>query len=441
MLFSAVLFCLFAAGCTPTDSGAASGTASSAGASSEDTGGISLRTKDQAVFCLVPEEVQNYLTQAQQYDWNDFSTSVVHLYMSDGIKPIPVMLSWTYAEGLTVTDARVRIGRSQDLTDAVAYPTEWSSIEVWNLLTGSTYYWCVEAETDRGTLRSETRSFQTVDTVRVIRLDGVSNVRDIGGWKDQNGRAMLQGLAYRGKALGEISDEGVSAARALNIRTELDLRSADECAQDTVNGVGRLGEGVQVLQVAAKQYRESLNAGVTAEELRVFADWSNYPVYFHCAAGADRTGTLAFLLGGLCGVDEGSLITDYELTVFRDRTHAGFSDFVSAVRALEGSSLQEKLYRHCRDRLGLTEMELSNIYNILMTESAVFESDSLSAGKAVAGGMSFGLDLRSSGGVADVTVSEKPVAWSLDGEVLTVNASSGSGIITFKEGGQLRFSL
>ncbi|MDT3365797.1 MAG: tyrosine-protein phosphatase [Bacteroidota bacterium] len=40
------------------------------------------------------------------------------------------------------------------------------------------------------------------------------------------------------------------------------------------------------------------------------------PVYFHCAAGRDRTATLAVLLLGALGVSESDMAKDYELTYF-----------------------------------------------------------------------------------------------------------------------------
>ena len=42
----------------------------------------------------------------------------------------------------------------------------------------------------------------------------------------------------------------------------------------------------------------------------------NKPVYFHCAAGRDRTATLAVLLEGALGVSESDMAKDYELTYF-----------------------------------------------------------------------------------------------------------------------------
>lgn len=43
------------------------------------------------------------------------------------------------------------------------------------------------------------------------------------------------------------------------------------------------------------------------------------PVLIHCAAGRDRTGTMAILILGLLGVSEGDISKDYELTYFSPR--------------------------------------------------------------------------------------------------------------------------
>ena len=39
-------------------------------------------------------------------------------------------------------------------------------------------------------------------------------------------------------------------------------------------------------------------------------------IFFHCRIGADRTGTMAYILEGLLGVPEEERLQDYELTVF-----------------------------------------------------------------------------------------------------------------------------
>ena len=43
---------------------------------------------------------------------------------------------------------------------------------------------------------------------------------------------------------------------------------------------------------------------------------NNYPVYFHCNIGTNRTGTVAMLLQALCGVEEEELLKDYMFSNF-----------------------------------------------------------------------------------------------------------------------------
>ena len=49
--------------------------------------------------------------------------------------------------------------------------------------------------------------------------------------------------------------------------------------------------GPQYIQITDEQYQNAL-----AKEIRTFADETNYPIYFHCQIGRDRTGTLAMLI-------------------------------------------------------------------------------------------------------------------------------------------------
>ncbi len=434
-------------GCVPnTDADQPAGVSSrnklsSAAASSQADAPITLTTTDETEFCLVPAGVVEYMEKAKNYDLNDFTSSLATTYMSNGMRPEPVSLSWSYDSNYTFTDTKVLVARSKDMSDAIEYPTDVNTIEIYNLMTGTTYYWCVKTNTDGGEFITDVRSFKTTETPRLIWLSGIANVRDVGGWKDKNGNAMHQGLAYRGKALGELTPEGIASGTALGIRTVFDLRSASESMLDLVDGVGRLGPDVQIINVSASSYNSFLFTPLTAREIRAFADWSNYPIYFHCAAGADRTGSLAYVLQGLCGVEELSLIMDYELTVYRDRTYNGFPEFVKTVRNFKGDTIQEKLYNHFHDSLGLTHMELSNIYNIFMTESAVFASTSLSGGRQEDKGVCFDLELRNSGGVSSVKVHGADVKWSMNGSTLVISADSGEGVILLKDGAELKFSI
>lgn len=73
---------------------------------------------------------------------------------------------------------------------------------------------------------------------------------------------------------------------------------------------------------SAKQYGDFItNPTVAAPYLRVFANPDNYPIIFHCRGGADRTGSLAFILNALQGVSEADLIKDYEFAKNRMVQH------------------------------------------------------------------------------------------------------------------------
>jgi hypothetical protein len=48
----------------------------------------------------------------------------------------------------------------------------------------------------------------------------------------------------------------------------------------------------------------------------VFLDEANYPKVFHCIGGQDRTGSLAFIIEAVLGVDDEELYRDWECSGF-----------------------------------------------------------------------------------------------------------------------------
>ena len=51
-----------------------------------------------------------------------------------------------------------------------------------------------------------------------------------------------------------------------------------------------------------------LKEGTLNRAIQAFADPGNFPMYVHCAGGADRTGTVCFIVEALCGVCEADLL-------------------------------------------------------------------------------------------------------------------------------------
>ena len=169
------------------------------------------------------------------------------------------------------------------------------------------------------------------ETVRYVDIEGVSNVRDMGGWKTQNGKEVRYGMIYRGGAFSNLTENGKNALRYLKVKSEIDLRGTDnggqtECAWDKnliylqtpitcysyiIPEFKRYSAALGRTRSYDTQTKYSLNwlFGLLSKE-------ENYPVYFHCSMGADRTGTIAFLINGLLGVSFADLTKDFEITTF-----------------------------------------------------------------------------------------------------------------------------
>ena len=56
------------------------------------------------------------------------------------------------------------------------------------------------------------------------------------------------------------------------------------------------------------------NYPVHDKVLEIFADEKNYPIYFHCAVGADRTGTIGMYLDTILGMSSEDILLNYNFT-------------------------------------------------------------------------------------------------------------------------------
>lgn len=283
-----------------------------------------------------------------------------------------------------------------------------------------------------------------------VTLDGVENVRDIGGMPTENDRSIRKGMLYRAGEMDsvssvKISESGVkTAVEQLKIKTDLDLRKEEQTPK---NGTSPLGNNLNYINLSAKEYYEFL-AGETNEGdiMRVFADINNYPILFHCVYGADRTGTVAYLLEALAGVSEADRIKDYEMTSFRKSDYFPFRALSAGLqKKVSGSTDSERAFNLFKEKFGMTEMEISNIYNILVTDSAVFASNSLRSSKKVNGGYSFNLIMRNSGLVKSVRYNGTDVDFTPDKNGITVIGAvpvdGAIGKIVFGDDAELNFQL
>ena len=93
------------------------------------------------------------------------------------------------------------------------------------------YYWEIVATNDTDTVSSNLKESKVIDDkIRNLYIDGVTNVRDLGGYL-VNGKITKQGLIYRTSKLNDdesttplISEKGIDAFNKLGVKTEIDLR-------------------------------------------------------------------------------------------------------------------------------------------------------------------------------------------------------------------------
>ena len=307
-------------------------------------------------------------------------------------RPNPITLTWTVPEGAAehVSAYTVRLWTKSDGSDAkeIALDADKTECALYNLFIGTTYKWTVTLLDDEGdSVTSSVATFRTDSQApRNLCVDGITNVRDVGGWMTLDGGKVRQGLLYRGARLNEnfttdeilVTEEGAKTLRdELGIKTEIDLRQTTAVNNRNESGditASPLGAGVTYL-ARPMDYGDALitnakNKQRVKEVFALLADESNYPIYFHCSIGTDRTGLIAWLVNGLCGVSEKNLWRDYLFSNFGEiggtRTRAKNEGvYVNQIKAKDGANLAEKTYNFLKDYFGVPESDLNAVIRIL----------------------------------------------------------------------------
>lgn len=214
-------------------------------------------------------------------------------------------------------------------------------------------------------------------------IDGVSNFRDLGGWKvhkptfqlsnvPHNQYFVKPALAYRCAGMGGLTSKGIDQLNHLGIKVIFDLRSNGECIRDGIAknlesaGIERIHAPVFAEEdfspeVIAMRYRSLMTSWATIVEVyetiledgtKSFKTIFEYirddpqPFVFHCTAGKDRTGVLGMLILLLAGVDKNTIAKEYELTTLglkpdHPQIKDNFLEMLGKLKAKLGSSSQQ----------------------------------------------------------------------------------------------------
>ena len=173
---------------------------------------------------------------------------------------------------------------------------------------------------------NEAGTLTTLDRMRWINTTA-TNVRDLGGWLCDGGTVKYGKLIRGGQC--SASDRNV-LVNECGVRVDLNLRGRSEAGGATVSP---LGSDIIFYLFDNYAWYDISNKTLWRQMIRAVFDSvaRNEPLYFHCAAGADRTGTLACILEALLGMSQSNIDADYELTSF----HAGTSTDAAARRRNE----------------------------------------------------------------------------------------------------------
>lgn len=180
----------------------------------------------------------------------------------------------------------------------------------------------------------------------------VRNIRDLGGYKTKDNKTVKYGLLYRGVTVSNLtSDKDIQKFLDLHIKTVFDLRSKSEVEEkpdpklpgtryirepgmiflgnDSIDfspeGINRLlnsdaakkynlSPDTKPEDVFNLMYRKMLRNDKTFKKLFDVLLDKEVPLYFHCAAGKDRTGAAAVLILLALGVSREDAIKDYLYT-------------------------------------------------------------------------------------------------------------------------------
>lgn len=274
---------------------------------------------DKSPYTWIFERYANNWGRAHRHDPNEVVLSAPEFIKFSWKADVPSHIEVSFADG----NKYPRNPQACEL-DYVYTCDGITTASMCNFMINTKYAWKVVS--DDGTEESETRYLTILDEYpRTLYVQGTANVRDIGGSVTYDGRRLRQGYIYRGGELESevdlqyrISKRGQRTLHdVLKIKSEMDLR-ADAVGKHTQTNIGDdVCFGVFPTVAYDGFFEEPLYSERNGYAKKVFeflADEKNYPIYMHCTAGADRTGTIAYLIEILCGVKMEYMILDYNIT-------------------------------------------------------------------------------------------------------------------------------
>lgn len=243
---------------------------------------------------------------------------------------------------------------------------------------------------------------RATDLPQAIALEGISNLRDLGGWPVAGGR-VRRGRIFRAAALAGMTAADADVLAGLGLRTICDLRGREESA-GAPSPLAALGGirlhalpiepsvGASLRDILATRDATGTDAHALMRQAYVAytVEWAHQyrtlfdllldpagtPLLFHCSAGKDRTGFGAALILTALGADRATVMADYLATRRHWRGDAAMAAALPADAAAALLGVAPELLdaafeaietqgggfaRYAADRLGLDPARLARL--------------------------------------------------------------------------------
>ena len=291
------------------------------------------------------DEVKRFL-QNVIYDPSDYTTSQIPNYVTtpSSNRPVGATITVKSAGTLTVVDGYTG--------NSVTKNVNAGAVTIYNCTPGAVSKFVLLGAD--GNIIQQGIIKPTGDC-RMIYMTNVDNIRDLGGWSCDGG-TVKYGLLFRGGEMyGYLTNDGKQQALdMLGILKEIDLRFASE-----LNGRTESGFGPTVDMLWVDMTWNDLSYQKSSGNIKAIFDplfdyvIANKPTYFHCSAGADRTGVVALLCEAILGVSQSDCDKDYELSSFnsgvstdaeaRRRNETPWTREINYLNAYPGATFRDKV--------------------------------------------------------------------------------------------------
>ena len=323
---------------------------------------------------------------------------------SDVSAPLQTTVEWTYTAkaGKTLSNFSFEYSQNSNMSDSYkinGISASAQKVSFYNAYLGDNYFKVTANLSDGSKEVSEVKVFK-VDTQapRNLKVGNMPNCRDMGGRTTYAGGKIKQGLIYRtaGNKFDKTTQVNDECKNVLlnQLKVKKELNVADDAKYDVgLSGITAehffmdYGQESSVSGISGRVGLPYSNLSRNAEKIRQVLEYlsntSNYPVFYHCRIGTDRTGITGIILGGLLGIKFNEIFQDYCFSNFapidgkrypnksEDKNGDDPAKYVDEILAMPGKNFQEKTVNALLS-IGVNASTINSIIDI-MTEGTKAE--------------------------------------------------------------------